>query len=143
MRWKLLDEVIEICPKHSAHAKAEFPSSEASWQTLVIEMMAQLGGLIVGAETDFSKDVIFAKIEKVIYHGEILNPSKLDVHAFSDQVGIDGGWINGVVSQQGHKICEAKMLLMNVGALNDQQSESMTFHSQFMDYYHIREKVKC
>jgi hypothetical protein len=142
MRWKLLNEVLEIYPKCSAHAKAEFPSKDASWQTLVIEMMAQLGGLIVGVESDFSKDVIFAKIEKVVYYRDLSEAEVIDVHVSADQIGDDGGWVDGVILQRGNKICEAKMLLMNVGALNEKQVGSMTFHSQFMQHYSIREKVK-
>lgn len=142
MRWKLLNEVIEIYPKCSARAKAEFPSKDASWQTLVIEMMAQLGGLMVGAERDFSQNVIFAKIEKVVYQNEPSASDLLDVLVSADQVSDEGGWIDGVILQANRKICEAKMLLMSIDALSQSHVGSMTFHKQFMQHYRIREKIK-
>ena len=64
MRWILLDSVELIEKgKMSRTTSRVPPSGPFETEILLIEMMAQTAGLLLGAETDFEHDIIFAKIE--------------------------------------------------------------------------------
>ena len=63
MRWLLLEKVHSIRKGEKAVASAKVPRAPYSLEVLFIEMMAQTGGLLVGAESNYQKDLIFAKIE--------------------------------------------------------------------------------
>ena len=64
MRWLLLDQVQSILKGKKAVTLSKVPQAPYSSEVLFIEMMAQTGGLLVGAESDYQKDLIFAKIEQ-------------------------------------------------------------------------------
>ena len=141
MRWLLLEKVDSIHKGKKAIAFSKVPQAPYSPEVLFIEMMAQTGGLLVGAESDYQKDLIFAKIE----HATITNIPKcgtpLQIEAWSESLGAEGGWLEATVTCAGGSVARAKLLLMAVAGLSAGQTKSITFHEAFMDHFNVREKV--
>ena len=141
MRWRLLDEIIEINKSKSACTKATLPASDFSPEILLIEMMAQTAGLLIGAETDFKEDVVFAKIQNASFFKQ--NPEgTLIIKAFCDEPRPDGAWVDTEVYEGGLKIAEGALLLMNVGHILPDHTEPIAFHEEFMKYFQVRSKVR-
>ena len=145
MRWILLDEVVGIEKKKWAHAKSRIPSRGFSRELLLLEMMAQTGGLLLGAESDFQDDLIFAKIEKArFFHNShpIPEGENIYIEATSESLRPEGSWIDGWIKGPKGKIAESRFLLVNVKRLIPGFSKPITFHEAFMNYFQVRQKVK-
>jgi 3-hydroxymyristoyl/3-hydroxydecanoyl-(acyl carrier protein) dehydratase len=107
----------------------------------MIEMMAQTGALLVGVENDFAKDLIFAKIESAEFGDDLPPGTPIQIEAKAENLRPEGGWIDSEIFS-GEKRCAAsRFLLMNVGHFLPDQTEPITFHSAFLRYFKIREKI--
>ncbi|HXV27847.1 MAG TPA: hypothetical protein VD913_02670 [bacterium] len=142
MRWLVLDEVLAIERKVRASARSHVPSSPFSPEILIIEMMAQTGALLLGAESDFKEDLVFAKIEKAAFATHFEKNQTLFIEAHSEALRTEGAWIEGSVNHEDSEIGRARFLLMNIGHLIPGKEEPVTFHHGFMDHFRIREKIK-
>lgn len=80
MRWFWIDRFVEF--RSGSHARAlknvtlaeehlhdHFPSFPVMPGSLIIEGMAQTGGILLGEMTRFENLVVLAKIPKVVFHG--------------------------------------------------------------------------
>lgn len=141
MRWLLLDKVLSIHKGKKAASSSRVPKAPYSPEVLFIEMMAQTGGLLVGAESDYQKDLIFAKIEHATISQVPESGTPLQIEAWSDSLGAEGGWLEATISCAEGPIARAKLLLMAVGGLSPEQTRSITFHEAFMTHFNVREKV--
>jgi len=141
MRWLLLEKVHSIHKGKKAIAFAKVPKAPYSSEVLFIEMMAQTGGLLVGAESDYRKDLIFAKIENAIITSVPKSGTSLQVEAWSESLGAEGGWLEATITCAEGPVARAKLLLMAVAGLSAEQTKSITFHEAFMDHFNVREKV--
>ncbi len=141
MRWLLLDEIEFIKKGKEAKTLSRIPDAPYSAETLLIEMMAQTGGLLVGAESDYQKNVVFAKIEFASF--EPLPPVKtpIEIIAKADSLGEDGGWFAARILQSGKEIASAKIFLIAVAGLSSEQTSSVTFHDAFMNHFEVRKKI--
>lgn len=142
MRWLLLDEVIEIKKSAEARTRSTVPDAEFSPEVLILEMMAQTGGLLVGAETDYRNDVIFAKIESAEFLTDWNPGEPIRITAVSPDVRPEGGWIDARVETMRGLAAHSRFLLMSVDKLVAGTHASITFHENFMNYFRVREKVK-
>ncbi len=142
MRWLVLDEVLVIERKVKAAARSHVPSTEFSPETLMIEMMAQTGALLLGAETDYQEDLVFAKIERASFNANFERHQILYIQANAESLRPEGAWLEGCVKNESGEIGRARFLLMNVGHLIPGKEEPITFHHAFMDYFRVREKIK-
>lgn len=99
---------------------ASFPS------VYLIEMIAQAGAILLGAENEFREDIVFTKIE----HMEFSRPPReglLQVEVEAASLRREGGWFAGKISQDGEKIIQGRVLLMNVGRLRPDGKGPITF----------------
>ena len=101
--------------------QADFP------RAYLVEMIAQAGALLLGAETDFQKDIVFTKIEDTEFTGEPLAGKRLAIGAEAENLREEGGWFRGRIFQDGQKILEGRVLLMNVGRLRPDGQGPVTF----------------
>jgi len=141
MRWLLLEKVHSIHKGKKAVASAKVPKAPYSSEVLFIEMMAQTGGLLVGAESDYQKDLIFAKIEVATITSVPKSGTPLLIEAWSESLGAEGGWLEATITCTEGPVAQAKLLLMAVSGLSSQQTKSITFHEAFMDHFGVRGKV--
>lgn len=141
MRWLLLEKVQSIHKGKKAVTSARVPKAPYSSEVLFIEMMAQTGGLLVGAESDYKKDLIFAKIEHAAIVRVPLSGTPLQIEAWSESLGTEGGWLEATITCAEGTVATAKFLLMAVGGLSPEQTKSITFHDAFMNHFNVREKI--
>jgi hypothetical protein len=141
MRWLLLEKVHAIHKGKKAVAFAKVPRAPYSSEVLFIEMMAQTGGLLVGAESDYQKDLIFAKIEHATITHIPDSGTPLQVEAWSESLGTEGGWLEATITCAEGPVARARFLLMAVSGLSKERTESITFHKAFMDHFSVREKI--
>jgi hypothetical protein len=141
MRWLLLEKVHSIHKGKKAVAFAKVPKAPYSSEVLFVEMMAQTGGLLVGAESDYAKDLVFAKIEHATILHVPVSGTSLQVEAWSESLGTEGGWLEATITCAEGPVARAKLLLMAVSGLSKDQTKSITFHKAFMDHFNVREKI--
>ena len=141
MRWLLLEKVHSIHKGKKAVASSKVPQAPYSSEVLFIEMMAQTGGLLVGAESDYKKDLIFAKIENATITSVPKSGTPLQIEAWSESLGAEGGWLEATITCAEGPVAKAKLLLMAVSGLSPEQTKSITFHEAFMDHFNVREKI--
>lgn len=142
MRWLLLDEVLSIEKKCKACALSRVPAGPVSVEPLLMEMMAQTGGLLLGAEKNFQDDIIFAKIETADFFGS--RPGEeLRIEASSEALRPEGSWIDAVIeTRDGKKAAQSRFLLISVGRLDPTVPRPIVFHEAFMKHFRIKEKIK-
>lgn len=142
MRWLLLDEVLEIKKGNSARSKSRIPKTAYSTEVLLLEMMAQTGGVLLGAENDFKDDVIFAKIEFAQFPAVGFPDEPVEIIAIADGLRPEGSWVQGTVKNDRAVFAAARIMLMNAGKLVSGKTASTTFHPEFMHHFKILEKIK-
>src|SRR5215471_6606385 len=88
MRWIWIDRFVAFERGKSARAvknlsRAEdffadhFPGYPVMPATLILEGLAQTGGILVGEVNDFKEKVVLAKIPKAVFHREMLAGEQL------------------------------------------------------------------
>ena len=141
MRWLLLDKVEVIHKGKKAVASSKVPDAPYSAEVLFVEMMAQTGGLLVGAESDYQKDLIFAKIESAMLTCVPKTGTPIQIEAWAESLAADGGWLEATITSAEGPVAKARLLLMAVTGLSGTHTKSVTFHDAFMCHFKVREKV--
>ena len=116
--------------------KEHFPQKPLVPETLLIEMIAQAGGILFGLGLDFQKEVILAKIEDARFYAPVPPPCALTIEARLDDEREDGAWIHGSVTCKNKKIMEAKILLAAVDGLVEGK-KNIVFNERLMKSYGI------
>lgn len=142
MRWLLLDEIIGIEKGRSAKTRSRVPDLEASAEVLMIEMMAQTGGLLLGAESDYRDNLIFAKIENAEFSGNYKAGDAIEIRVSSESLKPEGSWIDGLILREAETVASARFLLMNAGEIVPGRTRSITFHEGFMNHFKVLEKIR-
>ncbi|MDP3919666.1 MAG: hypothetical protein Q8R76_02520 [Candidatus Omnitrophota bacterium] len=141
MRWLLLDEVIGIEKGKAARTRSRVPNGVVSPEVLMTEMMAQTGGMLLGAETDFQQDLVFVKIEKASFSGDYKADDVLDIEVTSENLHPEGAWLDARIQSRNRTVAKSRLLLMEVSHLRESSAEPITFHAAFMNHFSVREKV--
>ena len=141
MRWLLLDEVLSIQKKSKVCTRSRVPEGPVSAEPLLMEMMAQTGGLLLGAEKNFQDDIIFAKIETADFFDP--RPGEaVEIEASSESLRPEGSWMDASIkAQDGRRVAQSRFLLMSVGRLAPGVQEPIVFHEAFMNHFQVREKL--
>ncbi|MEI8344702.1 MAG: beta-hydroxyacyl-ACP dehydratase [Candidatus Omnitrophota bacterium] len=152
MRWKLLDR-FDVLKKHS-HARAgvrltgredffedHFPGKSVVPQTLMLEMIAQTGGVLYGLDIDFEREVILVKIDGADFITQIEPPCELVVEAKIVEESESGARISGTVSCGARQAASAEILLAAVDSLGD-GARKVVFSKRFMETYDVLNVAK-
>ena len=102
MRWFWIDRFTEfVSGSHAAGIKSVGLDAECVDEycpgypmlppTLIIEGMAQLGGILVAESFLFEKRVVLAKVGKAAFHRAALNGDTLHYHVDLDALQDNGG----------------------------------------------------
>lgn len=138
--WRILSAVDLVIPGQYARTRAQNWVSDYAPEFLMLEMMAQTGGLVIGSQHDFAGNVVFAKVESAEFQSAETN-GELTVEAFAREgVGEQGSWIEAHVLVGETKVASAKLFLIDAGDL-DGSKISVTFHPEFLEYYQVRQKI--
>jgi len=138
MRWYWIDRFIEF--ESGRYAKAvknislaedhlhdHFPGFPVMPNSLVIEGLAQTGGLLVCEHTRFKEKVVLAKIPKVRFYGEAFPGDTLVYTATIDYVRRDGAMVTAT-SYRGDQL-QAEMEIV-FAHLDDEFGERTLFDPQ-------------
>ena len=107
------DPVDEYCP-----GWPYFPAS------LVIEGMAQTGGLLVGQLSDFQNRVVLAKISSCKFHQQAYPSDILEFRADITNLQPNGAFVQGTVKCGGQPFCELELMF---AFLTDERFEKVMF----------------
>jgi len=135
MRWIWIDRFVEFHSGHSARAiknvsLAEehlhdhfrgFPVMPAS---LIIEGLAQTGGILLGEMAQFQKVVVLAKIPKVTFHGQALPGDTLIYDVRLLDAREDGGIVECAARIGDRLIAEAEIVFANLPQNGQTTTES-------------------
>jgi 3-hydroxyacyl-[acyl-carrier-protein] dehydratase len=111
MRWYWIDRFIEFESGHYAKAVKNvslaedylhdhFPYYMLLPNTLVIEGMAQTGGLLVCEHNQFTEKVVLAKVPKIVFYGEAVPGDTLTYTAKVEYIRPEGAMVS-VASHKG------------------------------------------
>lgn len=104
----------------------------------LIEMMAQAGAVLLGAESNYQDDIVFTKIEGVGFSGRPGNGKRLEIQVQPTGLRREGGWFQGQIFQDGNKIVEGRILLMNIGRLRPDKVGPITFPKRLIEAIEVR-----
>ncbi len=125
MRWFWIDRYTEFESGQRAtaiknvtlsedHMHDHFPGAPLMPNPLVIEGMAQTGGLLVAEHSDFRERVILAKLAKARFHFSAVPGETLTYRMTIDDIKKDGAIVSGT-SHVGERLqAEAEMVFVHL-----------------------------
>lgn len=146
MRWILVDR-FEVLDKGRyakgirAVTRAEesildrYPCFPTMPGALLIEMMAQVGGVLVGASIDFHKEVVLAKVSEAIFHQPVCPPELLMIEANLQNVGEDAASTKCRISSAKGELASCEIFFGLFAGLGDEGKRSLVFSQDFMESF--------
>ena len=146
MRWIWIDKFTEFESGVRAvalksvtlaeeHLHDHFPGYPMVPASLLLEGMAQTGGILVGEARGFREKVILAKISRAIFHDDVLPGCMIAFHAHVESLGDEAASIRGEIQREGAVVAEIELMYshidQNLGGLEFPQ-ENFVFNDQFM-----------
>lgn len=120
MRWIWIDRFLSLETGKSATAlkyislaedffAAHFPGCPVMPAPLMLEGLAQTGGILVGDATNFQEKVVLAKISKAIFTAEAVPGQELIYRVEMVSLRSEGSVVSGTVSADGVQIGSAEI----------------------------------
>ncbi len=121
MRWFWIDRFTEFVSGQRATAVKNVTLAEEavdeyvpSWPylpaSLVIEGMAQTGGLLVGQLSDFRQRVVLGKVNRCVFHDQAYPGQTLTYRAQLTSLQPNGAIVSGTVERDGKPFCELELM---------------------------------
>jgi len=126
MRWIWIDKFIEFESGRRAvsiknvslaeeHLHDHFPGCPIHPPTLMIEGMAQTGGVLVGEAFDFKEKVVLAKVTRATFHAHVLPGDQIRFEAVvMGEVRPEGASIEGRITRNGDLVAEIQMMFAHL-----------------------------
>ena len=138
MRWYWIDRFEEFVSGTRAvsvknvslaeeHIHGYWPGFQVMPNSLIIEGMAQTGGLLVGEKNQFSESVVLAKVSKGIFLDVVVPGDSLRYTATVADIREDGGIILGEVHRDGKLIADINLVF---ACLRGELSEIEQFYPE-------------
>jgi 3-hydroxyacyl-[acyl-carrier-protein] dehydratase len=132
MRWIWFDRFVEFHSGKSARAVKNlslaedyfadhFPGYPVMPAPLILEGLAQTGGILVGEVNDFREKVILAKIPKAVFHREMLAGEVLTYEVEILHVREEGASVAGRVVVDGTVTAEVEIFFAHLDQARSQQ----------------------
>lgn len=125
MRWIWIDRFIEF--ESGSHARAvknvslaeehlhdHFPGFSVMPASLMVEGMAQTGGILLGEKNDFRHIVILAKVPKVEFHGWVCPGETIIYSAKLVETREEGGTVECVATVEDRCVAEAEIMFFHL-----------------------------
>ncbi len=154
MRWFLIDKYFDIIPGKSLKAIKLISHNEFFYnqhmihkpifpETLLIEMMAQAGGVLSGVSMGFQKEVVLGKIETANFLRQISPPAKITIEARLEMVSENFSWTQMTMSDEAGEFADGKIFFAFLDAFRNQDSkESLVFKDGFLNSYNLMQHKK-
>lgn len=127
MRWFLVDKFLEV--RKGEYAKAvknislsedhlhdHFPGYPVMPPTLMIESLAQTGGILVGYSSDFKRNVILAKVPRMQFHAPVRPGDQLILEAKLTDLRDEGSTVEVWGSVEKKKVVEGEILFAHLAS---------------------------
>jgi len=146
MRWIWIDKFSEFEPGKRAvaiknvslaeeHLHDHFPGYPVMPASLLLEGMAQTGGILVGQMRNFKEKVILAKVIKATFSDLALPGDQLELEAIAENIAPEAATISGTIRCGDRQIAEISLIFshidQNMGGL-DFPEENFVFNDHFM-----------
>lgn len=135
MRWIWIDRFLELEP--GSHARAvknvslaeehlhdHFPGYAVMPASLMLEGMAQTGGILLGRTLDFQHIVILAKVPKVTFHGMVTPGDSVVYTTKILDLREEGGTVECTAHVGEKLVAEAEIVFAHIDQ-NDEQYRSV------------------
>ncbi len=146
MRWIWIDKFIEFESGKRAvsvknvslaeeHLHDHFPGYPNMPASLMIEAMAQTGGILVGEVRDFQEKVILAKISSAKFYDLALPGDQLRLEAVVENVAPEAATISGTIRCEDRLIAEISLMFSHIDnnmAGLEFPEDNFVFNDQFM-----------
>jgi len=157
MRWIWIDKFVEFESGKRAvsvknislaeeHLHDHFPGYPIMPQSLMIEAMAQTGGILVGEMRQFTEKVILAKITKAVFHDLGRPGDQLHLEAIIVNIAAEAATITGTIRCGERLIAEIEMMFShidkNMSGLEFPE-ENFVFNDQFMNLLSFYKPTDC
>ena len=150
MRWLLIDTFTEIRKGEFAKGTRSITRGESALEdsypafpqmpsALLLEMMAQVGGVLTGATIDFAKEVVLAKITGAEFPSAVTPPSLLEIEATLKDVGEDAAVTECRVTSAGEEVASGTFFFGLFKTLGEDGRTSVVFSKSFMESFAIRQ----
>lgn len=148
MRWYWIDRFVEF--ESGSHAKAvknvslaeehlhdHFPGFPVMPASLMIEGLAQTGGILLGEVNDFKYNVILAKVPKIEFHGWALPGDQLIYEATLQDARDEGGSVTVQATIGDRLVAEGEIMFVHLTSDDPQLSridqKNFVFRLNLMD----------
>ncbi|MDD4888383.1 MAG: beta-hydroxyacyl-ACP dehydratase [Phycisphaerae bacterium] len=145
MRWFWIDKFEQFEPGKRAvavkcvslaeeHLHDHFPLYPVMPNALILEGMAQTGGILVGQMRNFEEKVVLAKVTKAVFHRHIRPGDRIRHEAVIENISEAGAAIAGTVTCDGEKVAEIALMFSHVDqnmAGMEFPEENFVFHEGF------------
>ncbi len=132
MRWIWIDRFVEFQSGKSARAVKNlslaedyfadhFPGYPVMPAALILEGLAQTGGILVGDVNDFKEKVVLAKVPKAVFHREMLAGEQLTYEVEILVLRPEGASVSGRVHSDGAPVAEAEIFFAHLDQARSQQ----------------------
>src|SRR3954463_12485621 len=132
MRWIWIDRFLEFESTKSARAVKNlslaedyfadhFPGYPVMPGPLILEGLAQTGGILVGEANDFREKVVLAKIPSARFHREALAGEQLIYDVELLHLRPEGASVGGKVTSDGTLVAEAEIFFAHLDQARSQQ----------------------
>src|SRR5438270_832251 len=132
MRWLWIDRFVEFESGKSAravknlslaedHFADHFPGDPVMPGPLMLEGLAQTGGILVGEANDFREKVVLAKIPSARFHREVFVGEQLVYEVELLHMRPEGASVQGRVVVAGYPVVEAELFFAHLDQARSQQ----------------------
>lgn len=154
MRWIWIDKFIEFESGRRAvaiknvtlaedHLHDHFPGYPMHPPTLMIEGMAQTGGVLVGEAFDFREKVVLAKVTRAKFHRHVVPGDQIRLEAnVVGEVRLEGASIEGRITCNGSLVAEIQMMFAHLDqsrAPLELDDENFVFNEDFIRMLRMRQ----
>ncbi|MDP8263546.1 MAG: 3-hydroxyacyl-ACP dehydratase FabZ family protein [Candidatus Ancaeobacter aquaticus] len=123
MRWLHIDKITQLEKGKSARAVKNvsigedyitdhFPTYPVMPNSLLIEALAQTGGILLGYTLDFKEKIILAKIEHAVFHELICAGDQVVLDAEIDELREEGARIMGTAKVNDKEVARVSIMFV-------------------------------
>ena len=132
MRWIWIDRFVDFQSGKSAravknlslsedHFRDHFPGYPVMPAALILEGLAQTGGILVGEVNNFQEKVVLAKVPRAVFHREMLAGEQLVYEAEIQHLRPEGASVQGRVLVDGQVTVEAEIFFAHLDQSRSKQ----------------------
>jgi len=125
VRWIWIDKFVEFESGRRAvsvknvtlaeeHLHDHFPGFPIMPECLMIEAMAQTGGILVGEARDFQEKVVLAKISKATFFDFVRPGDQIRLEVEIDMIAPEAASTRGRITREGQPIAEIDLMFSHV-----------------------------